>query len=143
MAIRPNLPQGVTTVSPPARPSLCKIVQVLRTDTARFNAFVIPKGAVIAGVYVMGATASDAATTATITVGTSTSGTELVNGFSVKTNNGYNAVGSAAGSAIGTQLSADTMYNAVYAESGTASTTGGPWLVKVEYYMTSAGNPAY
>lgn len=140
MAIRPNLPVGVTTITPPAVELYTKTVQVLRTDTARFNAFVLPKFAVIAGVYVLGTTASDAATTATITVGTSTSGTELVNGFSVKTNNGYQPVGAAAGSALGTQLTADTLYNAVYAETGTASTTGGPWLVKVEYYIPPQGN---
>lgn len=143
MAIRPNLPVGVTTVSPAAVEIYTKTAQVLRTDTARFDAFALPKGAVISGVYVIGTTASDAATTATITVGTGASGTELINGYSVKSNNGFNPVGSAAGSYVGTQLTADTVFKAVYAETGTASTTGGPWLVKVEYYMTSAGNPAY
>ncbi len=143
MAIRPNLPVGVTVITPPAVELLTKTAQVLRTDTARFDAFAIPKGAVIAGVYVIGTTASDAATTATVTVGVGASGTELINAFSVKTNNGYNPVGSAAGSYVGTQLTADTKFTAVYAETGTASTTGGPWLIKVEYYMTSAGFPAY
>ena len=139
MAIRPNLPTGVTTITPPAIEALEKVVQVVRTDTARFNAFVLPKGAVIAGVYVLGATASDAGTSATITVGTSTAGTELLNAFNAKTNYGYQPAGTAAGSAIGTQLAADTLYNAVYAESGTASTAGGPWLVKVEYYIPQQG----
>ena len=139
MAIRPNLPAGVTTITPPAIEALEKVVQVVRTDTARFNAFVLPKGAVIAGVYVLGATASDAGTSATITVGTSTAGTEILNSFNAKTNYGYQPAGTAAGSAIGTQLAADTLYNAVYAESGTASTAGGPWLVKVEYYIPQQG----
>ena len=143
MAIRPNLPVGVTTISPSAVEIYTKTAQVLRTDTARFDAFALPKGAVISGVYVVGTTASDAATTATITVGTGASGTELINGYSVKANNGFNPVGSSAGSYVGTQLTSDTLFKAVYAETGTASTTGGPWLVKVEYYMTSAGFPAY
>ena len=138
MAIRPNI--TVSTVTPPAIENLCKTFQILRTDTARFDAFFLPKGAVVSGAYVLGATASDAATTATVTVGTGAAGTELINGFSVKSNNGYNAVGSAAGSSVGTQLSADTLYKAVYAETGTASTTGGPWLVKVEYYIPQQGN---
>lgn len=144
MAVYPNLPQGVTTITPPARELLTKVAQVVRTDTTRFDAFVLPKDAVVAGVYVLGATASDAVTTATITVGTGASGTELINGFSVKTNGaGYFTVGTAGGSSIGTQLTADTLFKAVYAETGTASTTGGPWLVKVEYYIPGSGSPGF
>jgi len=139
MAIRPNLPVGVTTVTPPAIAPLCKTVQVLRTDTARFDAFYLPKYAVISGVYVLSPTASDAGTTATITVGTGGSGTEILNAFNAKANAGYQPAGSAAGSAISTQLTADTLYKAVYAETGTTSTTGGPWIVKVEYYIPQVG----
>ena len=143
MAIRPNLPTGVTTLSPPAIELLTKTAQIARTDTARFDAFALPKNAVVAGVYVLGTTASDAATTATISVGVGGSGTEILNAFDVKgaTGAGYNTGGAKAGSAMATQLTADTVYTAVYAESGTASTTGGPWLVKVEYYIPQSGNP--
>lgn len=141
MAIRPNLAAGVTVITPPALEIDSKVCQVVRTDTTRFDAFGLPSGAVIAGVYVMGATASDAATTGTITVGVGASGTEVLNAFSVKTNGaGYFAAGSTAGSYVGTQLTADTIFKAVYAETGTASTTGGPWLVKVEYYRPQSGN---
>lgn len=144
MPIRPNLPVGVTVITPPAVETLTKVAKVVSTDTTAFDAIALPKGAVISGVYVIGTTASDAGTTATITssVKGGSSG-ELINAFSVKSNNGYQPVGSAAGSLVGTQLTADTVFNAVYAETGTASTTGGPWLIKVEYYMTSAGFPAY
>lgn len=139
MALRPN--QVVTSTTPPSPCILAKTVQVARTDTTAFEAFVLPKGAVVAGAYVMGATASDAATSAIVDVGTNPgSADEIVNSYDVKTNGaGYFAVGATGGSAIGTQLTADTLYKAKYTESGTASATGGPWLVKVEYYMPQQG----
>ncbi len=139
MAVRPL--QVVASTTPPAVELLAKTVQVARTDTTAFDAFVLPKGAVVAGAYVMGTVASDAATTAIVDVGTNPgTSDQIVDSFSVKTNGvGYHAIGAAGGSAIGTQLSADTLYKARYAETGTASTTGGPWLVKVEYYYPQPG----
>lgn len=139
MAIRPQ--QTVTSTTPPSLEVLNKVVQVARTDTTAFNAFVLPKGVVVAGAYVMGTVASDAATTAIIDVGTNPgTADEIVDSFSVKTSGlGYFAAGAAVGSHMGTQLTADTLYKARYAETGTASTTGGPWLVKVEYYYPQSG----
>ncbi len=139
MAVRPN--QTITTTTPPASCILTKVVQVARTDTTAFDAFVLPKYAVIAGAYVVGAVASDAATTAIIDVGTNPgTADEIVDSFDVKTNGkGYFAVGAQVGSAMSTQLTTDTLYKARYAETGTASTTGGPWLVKVEYYIPQQG----
>ena len=139
MAVRPL--QVVTSTTPPAIELLAKVVQVARTDTTAFNAFVLPKGSVMAGVYVLGVTASDAATTAIIDVGTNpATADEVLDSFSVKTSgDGYFAAGAAAGTALGVQHTADTLYKAAYSESGTASTTGGPWLVKVEYYMPQSG----
>lgn len=139
MAGRPQ--QTVTNTTPPAIEILEKTCQIARTDTTAFDAFVIPKNAVIVGAYVMGTTASDAATTATVSVGSNPGTTnECVAAFSVKTNGaGYYATGAQAGTSIGTQLTADTLMKAKYAETGTASTTGGPWLVKVEYYFPPQG----
>ena len=139
MALRPN--QVVTSSTPPALEVLNKIVQVTRSDTTAFDAFVLPKGAVIAGAYVMGPVVSNAATTAIIDVGTNPgTADELVDSYDVKTNGkGYFNVGSAGGTSIGTQLTADTLYKARYNETGTASTAGGPWLVKVEYYFPQQG----
>ncbi len=140
MAKRPL--QVITSTTPPAIELLTNTVQVKRTDTTAFDAFVLPKYAVIAGAYVLGATASDAADAAIIDVGTNPgTADEIVDSFSVKTSGqGYFNVGSASGSGMGTQLTADTLYKAMYTESGTASATGGPWLVKVEYYYPQPGN---
>ena len=140
MAARPN--QTVSFTTPPAVEILTKTCQIARTDTTAFAAFTLPKGAVIAGSYVMGTVASDAATTATVSVGSNPGTTnECVAAFSVKTNGlGYFATGATAGTSVGSQLTADTLIKAVYAETGTASTTGGPWLVKVEYYIPQSGH---
>lgn len=141
MAARPNI--TVSTLTPPALSVLTKTCQVARTDTTAFEAFSLPKGAVIAGAYVMGLTASDAQTTAVIAVGTNPGTTDdIVTAFDVRgaTGQGYAAVGAKGGTAMGTQITADTLYKARYAETGTASTTGGPWLVKVEYYIPQQGS---
>jgi hypothetical protein len=139
MALRPN--QVVTSTTPPALDILNKVVQVTRSDTTAFDAFWLPKGSVFAGAYVMGPAVSNAATTAIIDVGTNPgTADELVDSFDVKTNGkGYFAVGAAGGTSNGTQLTADTLFKARYAETGAASSSGGPWLVKVEYYFPQSG----
>ena len=139
MALRPA--QVVTNTTPPSAELLAKIVQIARTDTTAFEAFVLPKGVVVAGAYVLGSVASDAGTSAIVDVGTNPgTSDEIVDSFDVKTSGkGYSAAGTAVGTAMGSQLTADTLYKAKYTESGTASTTGGPWLVKVEYYYPQSG----
>lgn len=140
MALRPN--QVITSTTPPAIEVLTKTVQVTRTDTTAFEAFVLPRGAVVAGAYVLGNTASDAATTATLDVGSNPGTTnEALAAFDVKgaTGQGYATGGAKAGTSMGSQLASDTLIKAKYSETGTASTTGGPWLVKVEYYIPQQG----
>ena len=136
MAKRPNL--VVTSTTPVAIEPLVKTVKVASTDTARFEAFVLPKFAVICGAYVVGTANSGAVTSAVVTVGTGGAGTELINAYNVKTSGaGYFAVGSAAGSHMGTQLTADTLYNAIY--TGVGGGDSGSWLIKVEYYIPQSG----
>lgn len=138
MGVRPNQP--VTTTSPPASHVLNKTVQVTRSDTTAFDAFVLPKGAVVVGAYVLGAVASNAVTSAVIDVGTNPgTADEIIDSFDVKTNGkGYFNIGSASGSAIGSQLTTDTLFKAKYTQVG-GDTLGGPWLVKVEYYIPQSG----
>lgn len=140
MAVRPN--QSITNLTPPAVGILSKTFKVARTDTTAFDAFALPAGALIAGAYVTGLTASDAATTAVIHCGTNPGTTnEVLASFDVKgaTGQGYHPAGAKGGTGLATQLTADKLYKASYAETGTASTTGGPWLVKVEYYIPQSG----
>jgi hypothetical protein len=138
MALRPN--SVVTSTTPPALELLSKTVQIARADSTAFDAFVLPKGAVIAGAYVMGPSVSNAVTSAVVDIGTNPgTADEIVDSFDVKTNGkGYFAVGAAGGTSMGQQLTADTLYKAKYTQVG-GDTAGGPWLVKVEYYYPQQG----
>ena len=128
---------------PKPRDILTKFISIVRTDTTAFVGAKLPKDAVITGIYVIGAAASDAATTADINVGSTSTATEYLAAFDVKTaatGEGYNIAGAAAvGSATATKLTADTPVYGKYIESGAASTTGGPWVVKIEYFVTGPG----
>lgn len=141
MANRPG--ERVTSTSPPSPDLYIKTVKIVRTDTTAFEAFILPKGALPLGAFVLGQTASDAATTAIISVGTNPGTTDdILAAFDVKgaTGAGWNVAGAKQGTGLGTQLTADTLYKAKYTETGTASTTGGPWYVQVTYYFPQPGN---
>lgn len=110
---------------------------VARTDTAAKNLFKIPGESIIVNVRIWTAVLSDAVTTATVSVGKTGANTQYVNAFDVKggtlkaqnepvASNLFAAVGSA-GTAV--------QIVGIYAESGGASTTGGPFNVAVEYYI--------
>ena len=131
------------TLTPKARSTLCKMGSLARTDTTAKELFGLPKDAVIVGIYVIGGAVSNAATTATIGTGSTATANEHMTGYDVKTaatGEGYNPAGAAAvGTALGTKLTTDTPVYGIYAETGTASTSGGPWIVKYEYYVTGPG----
>ena len=128
---------------PKPRSAQEKFIQIVRTDTTAFQGAYLPKDAVVTGLYVIGHVASDAATTATIGIGTTTSANEIMASYDVKaaaTGEGYSAAGAAAvGTYMASKLTADTPVYAKYAETGTASTTGGPWFVKIEYVVVGSG----
>lgn len=128
---------------PKPRELLTKFFKISRTDTTGVAKTALPKGSIIGGAYVIGGVASDAATTATVSFGSSVTATEYVSGFDVKTaatGEGYSPVGAAAvGSAFGVAVANDIVVYGKYAETGTASTTGGPWIVKLEYFVPGPG----
>jgi hypothetical protein len=130
-------------LTPKARALLTKIGSIARTDTTAKELFGLPKDAVIAGIYVIGAAVSNAGTTATIGTGSTATANEHMTGYDVKTaatGEGYSAAGAAAvGSALMTKQTADIPVYGIYAETGGASTAGGPWYVKYEYYMPGPG----
>lgn len=106
---------------------------IARTDTSAKTLGMIPANAVLTGIRVYGAAASDAASTATISVGYSGgTGVEILNGFDVKT----------AGTGLGQTVpnagklptvTAVKTITGIYAETGTASSTGGPWTVVLSF----------
>ncbi len=124
-----------STITLPSKPIHTKRFSVTRTMTAGTDvAFALPKGARIVG-YVLSGTASDAGTTATLSIGT-TSGTptEHVNALDVKTAATGSGVGLLRGAtgAVGGLLTADTIIYVKYAETGTASAAGA-WELFVVY----------
>lgn len=128
---------------PKPRDCMTKFVSVARTDTTAAIRAYLPKKAYIVGLYIIGPAASDAATSAVIGVGSTSSANEYLASYDVKTaatGEGYNIAGAAAvGSAMGTELTSDVPVYVKYTEAGTASTTGGPWIVKIEYAFAGPG----
>lgn len=119
-----------------------KLAAVTFADTTARQIMALPKGAIIAGLYVIGATVSNAATTGTLGLGSTTAANEYMTGYDVKaaaTGEGYNPAGAAAvGSALCTPLTADVAVYALYAETGAGATTGA-WTILVEWYMPGGG----
>ena len=108
---------------------------IARTDTSAKNLFTLKAGSIPVRVSYYAGTASNAVTTATISVGRTGTATYFLNAADVKT----------AATATGQQtpttnvtnmhvaLTSDTVVTGTYAESGGASSTGGPWTVMIEY----------
>jgi len=148
MPIRPNLPVGVTSITPPAVDVYSKFILVSRTDATAFDAMVLPKYAIISAVLVNGQAVSDSATSASISIGTNPGTTnEVLAAYDVKaaTGKGNYTAGAFAGTNVGVVNTSqagnllDVLYKAKYTEVG-ASTVGGPWLVEVEYYFPQQGS---
>ena len=127
-------PQGVTTVSPPAREKLSKVAQITSADgTTPFAAFGLPKYAFIAGVYAISAGANSGKT---ISAGFTTTGTDLIDTLSVDSTGFAVAGGADTGAAVGTELTADqTVY--VFASAQLTSTV----TVIVDYWVAPVGMP--
>lgn len=105
---------------------------IARTDTVAKNLFLLPLGAVVLRVEIGGLVASDAGTTATINVGKTGTDNFFVNAADVKTA-GLGDASNAKATKNAVALAAGIQVVGKYAETGGASTTGGPWNVRVYY----------
>ena len=121
---------------PKPRELLTKIFPVARTDSSTLKC-VLPKDAIIAGVYLL--PMDNAATAAgAISVGWSGSTTALLNAFSMATTKvGYAAAGTATGASVGTKLDSDKQVICTYTVG--SSTAGGTGYVKIEYFVPGPG----
>lgn len=111
-----------------------KSVAVTRSMTTATQVAKLPKGANIVG-FVLSGIQSDAGTTATLSIGSTSSSNEYVSAVSVRTGgsgNGVNLLAGVAGAVGQSVLSADTWIYAKYAETGTASTVGS-WVLHIIY----------
>ena len=124
-------PAGVTITTPAARDPYVKLgVLEVADGSTGFAAFVLPKYAVVMGVYTI---CTGANATQTINVGFTDGGTELVNAFAPNST-GYAASGAQTGAQVGVQQTAD---KPVYLKASATLTT--PVIVKVEYHIPPQG----
>lgn len=115
---------------------------IARTNTVVAKQAVLPEDATILGVrYYNNTAASNAGTTATVVITATPLGPGSAGAYTLAT---YDAKGTATGSGF---LSSTTEFNlfragahtgdilitAAYAETGIASTAGGPWVFLIEY----------
>ena len=128
-------PQGVTVISPPAREKLSKVAQLTSADgSTGFAAFGLPQNAFIAGVSIISAGANSTGTP-TVKLGFTNGGGEILNAYAPDAT-GFSVAGDKAGSAVGTQLTAD---KTVYAKASAALTS--TVTVIVDYWMPPVGQP--
>ena len=128
---------GPTTLTPSGKSTNAKIFQVSRSDTATTLKAALPASASILSINIHGSSNSDAATTATIVITVSNNTGVIATGTAV------DVKGSGTVSALvqmtnlpnleNFPVQGDLLIKAVYAETGTASTTGGPWVFDINY----------
>lgn len=127
-------PFQVTPISPPTKNNQIKFFQVARTLTTSTVVAEVPGQSTLLSFKSYAGVASNAATTATVTLtATYTDGTVIGTGT-------FDAKANATGNLTFTNLpnleprpsKGDIQISAVYAETGGASTTGGPWIFQVD-----------
>ena len=127
---------GPTVLIPTSKDVVVKVFKVSRTDTTATLKAVLPADASIIGVRFYGGTASDAGTTAAVTLTAANNGGTVSTGtYDVKTNGAVTGEVTMSGlpNVQPVPLTGDITIKATYAETGTASTTGGPWNVAITY----------
>lgn len=127
---------GPTPITPGGKADLSKFFQVTRTDTVATLKARVPASVSVAAVTLYGSVNSDALTTATVTLvisnnaGVISTGTYDVKGAGIVT--GLVQMTNLPNIEPNPPLG-DLSITATYAETGTASTVGGPWRVRVLY----------
>lgn len=110
---------------------------IARTDTSAKTLFTLPAGAIPTNILIAATAPSNAGTTATISVGISGGGATDISGAAIDvktagTGGGSQKPSASASTKFGVPLAADTIVTGIYAETGAASSSGGPWVVLVE-----------
>ena len=134
--ITPLASYGPTAVTPSSKDVVCKVFAINRTDTTASVKCVIPADSTIIAIRLYSTAVSNAATTATVSVGIPGTNTYFVNAADVKTSAGQIALTSNVSNIFNLEnipLGSDIQITGIYAETGTASTAGGPYYVTIEY----------
>jgi hypothetical protein len=112
------------------------VFSVTRAMTTATNAFTLPQDAQVIGLSIIGATGSNAGTTAVLNVGkVGGNGHDYLNAQSILGAAGVGQIVPSAATLPVAALTVDTQVTVTYAETGTASTSGGPWLCVIEYVV--------
>jgi hypothetical protein len=108
---------------------------VARTDTTDKVLFTLPANAVVVAIFVNSPAASDAGTTAILDIGKVGTLEHFIANFDIKTaatGAGSNLIDAITLGSVG---STAIQVTGKYAETGGASTTGGPWSVVFLFYV--------
>lgn len=128
---------GPTTLIPLSRDVQVKVFSVSRTDTTNSVKVVLPAGSSVLEVIKNGNTNSNAGTTATVTVTIEDNSGVISSGTPVDVRTAGTTTGHVQMPNLPNlqplPLNGDLRIKAVYAETGTASDTGGPWIFQVRY----------
>lgn len=128
---------GPTTLIPTSKDVVVKAFSVLRADTSSTLKAVLPADASILTIMMEGGTASNAGTSATVTlvVSDNTGAISTGTAVDVKTAGATTQIVQMPSlpNIQPSPLTGDLKITATYAESGTASTAGGPWTFIVTY----------
>lgn len=114
-----------------------KTATIARTDTTAKDLFTLPANAIVHALLIYGNTASDAGTTATIDVGKTGTLNHFLDDFDVTATQGAELTLPATAENLGTVGTSEIQVTGLYAESGTVSTTGGPWSVTLLYSVNN------
>jgi hypothetical protein len=122
-----------STITPAAKDVRVKAFQIARTDTTQATVAWLPANSSILNVSVRRSVTSDGQT-ASISVGYGSTTNNLINGLDVKTAGlTFGTLDTVIAQPEGNQPGTDIKITAVYTETGTASTTGGPFVVMIQY----------
>lgn len=127
---------GPTPLIPASKSDTSKFFQVLRTDTVATVKAVLPAQASVYAVELFGSVNSNAGTTATLTVTISNNTGVISTGTVNLLTGGATTAGVQMTNLPNiepTPLLGDLKVSVQYAETGTASTLGGPWVMRVNY----------
>jgi hypothetical protein len=126
-------PGVISTITPAAKDVRVKAFYVDRTDTTSSTKAWLPANSSLLNVSVRRSVTSDGQT-ASISVGAGSTTNNLINALDVKTAGlSFGTLDTQIAQPEGDQPGSDIKITAVYTETGTASTTGGPWVVMIQY----------
>jgi hypothetical protein len=133
--VAPVATNGPSATTPFCKDVVVKAFLINRTDTVASVKCVLPADATIIDIRAYSPAASNAGTTATISIGIPGTPGYFLNGVDVKTAAGKLTTTGATNlfNLENIPLGSDIQITGVYAETGTVSSAGGPFYITVEY----------